>query len=253
VIAVALGTALLGMAAHLDGAGATTFLLTVPALLPLFRRLNMNPYLMLMLLALGAGVLNMTPWAGPMGRASAVTGIDVTALWHPLIAIQAIGAVLLVLLASLLGIRELSRIRAGSVVAPGDHRHTVCVEAEDEASLSRPGRLWLNCVLFVAVLASLISAILPAAYVFMIGLATALIINYPSVEEQVERIKAHAPNALLMGSIILAAGAFLGIKIGMLKSMAQDLNDAGAGACAGHAITWSAQIVAPMPPVQKTM
>jgi Mg2+/citrate symporter len=139
--------------------------------------------------------------------------------------------------------------------APGDHRHTVCVEAEDEASLSRPGRLWLNCVLFAAVLASLISAILPAAYVFMIGLATALIIKYPSVEEQVERIKAHAPNALLMGSIILAAGAILGIMdgSGMLKSMAQDLNDAGAGACAGHAITWSAQIVAPMPPVQKTM
>lgn len=32
---IALGTAVLGMVAHLDGAGATTFLVTIPAFLPL--------------------------------------------------------------------------------------------------------------------------------------------------------------------------------------------------------------------------
>ena len=76
VIAVTVATALIGMLAHLDGAGATTFLLTIPALLPLYRKLGMSPYLMLLLLALGAGIFNMVPWAGPLGRAAAVTGIE---------------------------------------------------------------------------------------------------------------------------------------------------------------------------------
>lgn len=110
VIAVTVATALIGMLAHLDGAGATTFLLTIPALLPLYRKLGMSPYLMLLLLALGAGIFNMVPWAGPLGRAAAVTGIEVTELWRPLIAIQGVGVVLLVALAVLLGRREQRRI-----------------------------------------------------------------------------------------------------------------------------------------------
>ena len=59
VIAVTVATAIIGMLAHLDGAGATTFLLTIPALLPLYKQLRMSPYLMLLLLALGAGIFNI--------------------------------------------------------------------------------------------------------------------------------------------------------------------------------------------------
>ncbi|MGA3882520.1 SLC13 family permease, partial [Bacillus pumilus] len=47
VVTIAMGTALIGIIAHLDGAGATTFLLPVPALLPLYKKLNMRPSLLL--------------------------------------------------------------------------------------------------------------------------------------------------------------------------------------------------------------
>ncbi|MGS0740283.1 CitMHS family transporter [Glaciimonas sp. GG7] len=229
VIAVAIGTAILGMLAHLDGAGATTFLLTIPALLPLYRKLKMSPYLMLMLLAIGAGIFNMLPWAGPLGRASAITGIEVTALWRPLITIQAIGAVLLVALAAFLGIAEQRRIRAGKL-----HRDDVNGYAEyavddqlsaEAEALLRPRLMWLNTALFLGVLGSLVMGVLPAAYIFMIGLSVALILNYPTVDDQVKRIASHAQNALMMGGIILAAGSFLGIMdgSGMLKSIATDL------------------------------
>ncbi|HCA62649.1 MAG TPA: citrate transporter, partial [Pseudomonas sp.] len=78
------------------------------------RKLGMSPYLMLLLLALGAGIFNMVPWAGPLGRAAAVTGIEVTELWRPLIAIQGVGVALLVALAVLLGRREQRRIASGA-------------------------------------------------------------------------------------------------------------------------------------------
>ena len=216
VIAVTVATAVIGMLAHLDGAGATTFLLTVPALLPLYKELRMSPYLMLLLLALGAGILNMVPWAGPLGRASAVTGIDVTELWQGLIPVQIFGAVLLVAMAALLGWREKRRIaRAAGEADSSEEVSTfggLHEPSTEELALQRPGRIWINAILLLLVK-------------FMIGLCAALLINYPGGKLQMDRMAAHAPSALSMGMIILAAGSMLGIftGTGMLSSIAQDL------------------------------
>lgn len=226
VVSVAVGTAVVGMLAHLDGAGATTFLLTIPALLPLYYRLGMNPYMMMLLLATGAGILNLMPWAGPLGRAAAVLELDPVELWQPLIPLQAIGAIMLVTFAALLGVREQRRI-AKELGKPADRdsRPGPPLTAESDPELIRPKLLWLNFAILLTVLGSLITGILPSAYIFMLGLAVVLLVNYPSVSMQMQRINAHAPNALLMGAIILAAGSFLGILngTGMLRSIAKDL------------------------------
>lgn len=229
VIAVTVATAVIGMLAHLDGAGATTFLLTVPALLPLYKELRMSPYLMLLLLALGAGIMNMVPWAGPLGRAAAVTGLDVTDLWQGLIPVQIFGAVLLVAMALFLGWRETRRIAASAADVKQDDTASTFKGLEEptaeERELQRPGRIWINAGLLLVVIVALFTGILPAAYIFMIGLTAALLINYPGGKAQMQRMAAHAPSALSMGMIILAAGSMLGIftGTGMLSSIAQDL------------------------------
>lgn len=234
VVSVAVGTAVIGMLAHLDGAGATTFLLTIPALLPLYHRLGMNPYLMMLLLATGAGILNLLPWAGPVGRAAAVLELDPVELWQPLIPIQLVGAGLLVLFAYLLGLREAARLRAGAtsrvtdppgeVALPGATAH-VGQTAARSLELERPRLLWLNGAILLTVLGTLVSGVMPSGYVFMLGFSAAVLLNYRSPAEQMARIEAHAPNALLMGAIILAAGSLLGILngTGMLKALATDL------------------------------
>jgi CitMHS family citrate-Mg2+:H+ or citrate-Ca2+:H+ symporter len=58
---------------------------------------------------------------------------------------------------------------------------------------------------------------------FMLGTALALLINYPDVAMQRARVDAHAKAALMMASILLAAGVFTGIMqgSGMLTSMAK--------------------------------
>jgi len=226
VVSVAVGTAVIGMLAHLDGAGATTFLLTIPALLPLYQRLGMNPYLLLLLLATGAGILNLLPWAGPVGRAAAVLELDPVALWQPLVPIQLAGAILLVGFAFLLGLRERARVRAEAGPREVQHGEPAVGEISDAAQrLARPRLLWLNLLILLTVLGTLVSGVMPSGYVFMIGFAIALVVNYRSTSDQMERMEAHAPNALLMGSIILAAGSLLGILngTGMLRSMAVDL------------------------------
>lgn len=89
----------------------------------------------------------------------------------------------------------------------------------------RPKLIWVNAALTAAILAVLMIGLLPTPYVFMVGVCLALLVNYRKMQEQLDRIKDHAANALSMAVIILAAGSFLGIlgESGMLDSIAQDI------------------------------
>ncbi len=68
------GSALLALVAHLDGSGAVTFLVTVPAVLPLYDRLGLDRRVLACVVSLAAGV-NFLPWTGPVLRASAALQI----------------------------------------------------------------------------------------------------------------------------------------------------------------------------------
>lgn len=233
VVAVAMATVVIAAIAQLDGSGASTFLITIPALLPLYKRLRMSPYLLLLLVGISASIVNMVPWGGPLGRAAAVLGVDVTELWRPLIKIQIIGLLLLVAFAFFLGLREkriiAKKMKMGDFdnVIEEDHDESQESQPIDSAgtSLLRPNMLWLNVIIAVSVIGLLVWGKVPAGFIFMVGFSIALPLNYRTVVEQMDRIKAHAPNALLMAAIILAAGSFLGILNGanMLDSIATDL------------------------------
>ena len=67
---ITVGAALLAMIVHLDGSGAVTFLITIPAILPLVEKLNMDKRVLAAVVALGAGTMNMVPWGGPTIRAA---------------------------------------------------------------------------------------------------------------------------------------------------------------------------------------
>ncbi|ARF18130.1 CitMHS family transporter [Sporosarcina ureae] len=230
VVAVAMSTVVIAAIAQLDGSGASTFLITIPALLPLYKRLKMNPYLLLLLVGISASIVNMVPWGGPLGRAAAVLGVDVTELWRPLIKIQIVGILLLITFAFILGLREkriiAKKVASGAFDDDVDEIEEVEQKVDSDGSLLlRPKMLWINVIIAVSVVGLLVWGKVPTGFIFMVGFSVALPLNYRSVNEQMDRIKAHAPNALLMAAIILAAGSFLGILNGanMLDSIATDL------------------------------
>ena len=98
---------------------------------------------------------------------------------------------------------------------------------EAETLLRRPQNFWINIVLTLVVLGTMVALgdKLAPAIVFMVGTCLALLSQLPgNVDMQRQRIDvAHARAALLMASILLAAGVFTGIMqgSGMLKAMAQ--------------------------------
>ena len=218
---IVMGTTLLALLIHLDGSGAVTFLVTIPAMLPLYERLGIDKRILACAASMAAGV-NFLPWTGPMIRASASLKLPIPEIFNPLVPVQIVGIVFIFAVAWWLGRREERRLGLGAgttVEAP----QRVITDAEKE--LRRPNNFWINIVLTVVVLGSMVilGEKLAPAIVFMVGTCLALLINYPNVDMQRRRIDAHAKAALLMASILIAAGVFTGIMqgTGMLKAMAQ--------------------------------
>ena len=67
--------------AHLDGSGATTFLIVVPAFLPICKKMGIRPQALLAAMCGGYGVMNLVPWGGPTMRAASVANIEVGDLY----------------------------------------------------------------------------------------------------------------------------------------------------------------------------
>lgn len=88
VIAVTVATALIATIAHLDGTTATTVLITIPALYPVYKKMNIDTRILLCLTGACMGVMNLLPWGGPVARAATVISMDANDLWHILIPVQ---------------------------------------------------------------------------------------------------------------------------------------------------------------------
>ncbi|MBV8474206.1 MAG: citrate transporter [Hyphomicrobiales bacterium] len=218
---IVMGTTLLALLVHLDGSGAVTFLITIPAMLPLYERLGIDKRILACAASMAAGV-NFLPWTGPMIRASAALKLPIPEIFNPLLPVQIIGLIFVFAVAWWLGRREEKRLGLTKGAMAGAAATRTLTEAE--MNLRRPQNFWINIILTILVLGTMVALgdKLAPAIVFMVGTCLALLINYRDVEMQRQRIDAHARAALLMASILLAAGVFTGImqNSGMLKAMA---------------------------------
>ncbi|WP_114395803.1 CitMHS family transporter [Oleisolibacter albus] len=222
---ITVGTALLALLIHLDGSGAVCFLITIPAMLPLYERLGMDKRVLALCVSMAAGV-NFLPWTGPMIRSAAALKVPVTDIFNPLIAVQCVGLVFVFTVAYFLGKREERRLgyTSGAVAAGGAPIGPAArVLTPEQQKIRRPKLFWVNLILTIFIMGVMIDGVVDPVVMFMIGTVLALMINYPNVKAQKERVDAHAKAALMMASILLAAGVFTGIMSNskMLAAMAQ--------------------------------
>lgn len=207
---IVLGAAALAAIVHLDGSGAVTFLVTIPAMLPLFERLNIDKRILAGVVAMAAGTANMLPWGGPTLRAASALQIPIGELYLPVLPAQIAGLAFVFFCAWYLGRREEKRLglTGGNASITSYTRPEL---TEDEKALIRPKLFFVNIVLVLAVLGAMIAEVAQPVLCFMIGTVIALMLNYPNMKMQRERIDAHAKAALMMATILLAAGVFTGV------------------------------------------
>ncbi|KAF4405650.1 CitMHS family transporter [Streptomyces lycii] len=128
---IVVGTAVLAAVVSLDGDGSTTFMITVSAMLPLYRRLGMSLVVMTGVAATANGVMNTVPWGGPTARAATALKLDASDIFVPMVPALAVGLVFVFFLAYVLGLRE--RRRLGTLTLGRDTAEDAPGEAADLA------------------------------------------------------------------------------------------------------------------------
>ncbi|GGQ68541.1 citrate:proton symporter [Streptomyces althioticus] len=257
---VVVGTAVLAAIVSLDGDGSTTFMITVSAMYPLYKRLGMSLVVMTGVAAMANGVMNTVPWGGPTARAATALKLDAADIFVPMVPALLVGLLGVLGLAYVLGLRE--RRRIGALRLPDEEsvetKEAVLVGAgagggrpekrpvggaggadgadDDEDLLKgldpdrptlRPRLYWFNALLTGTLITAMILELLPIPVLFLLGAALALSVNYPRLPDQKARIAAHADNVLNVSGMVFAAAVFTGVLqgTGMVDSMAGRLVD----------------------------
>ncbi|MFF8231767.1 CitMHS family transporter [Streptomyces caelestis] len=107
---IVVGTAVLASIVSLDGDGSTTFMITVSAMYPLYKRLKMSLVVMTGVAAMANGVMNTLPWGGPTARAATALKLDASDIFVPMIPALLVGLLFVFVLSYVLGVRERRRL-----------------------------------------------------------------------------------------------------------------------------------------------
>lgn len=217
-VKIAVATAVLAMLIHLDGSGAVTFLVVIPAMVPVYDQMGMRRITLASIVALSAGAMNILPWGGPTIRAASALNVPVTELFNPIILPVLGGLVAVILISAYFGKKEKKYLKPQSFALQNEAES----EAKELDDLMRPKLFYVNVFLILLAIFALVAGWAPPYVIFMVGFVIAISINYPKVDEQKKRIDAHAKEAMLMASILFAAGCFTGILkgSGMIDAMA---------------------------------
>lgn len=172
--------------------------------------------------------MNITPWGGPTARVMSALNLDASQVFTPLIPAMIGGAAWVIFAAYILGKKERNRlgiIQLDTISLGNSPMNELAVAAMDSMHYKRPKLLVVNFVLTAVLMVCLIQEMMPLPVLFMIAFAIAVMINYPNLEQQKERIASHAGNVLAFVSLLFAAGVFTGILSGtkMVDAMANGL------------------------------
>jgi citrate-Mg2+:H+ or citrate-Ca2+:H+ symporter, CitMHS family len=224
---ITVGTAALTLLVALDGDGASTFLIMVSAMLPIYRRIGMRPLVLTAVICLGAGVMNMVPWGGPTARAMAALDLSSADVFVPVLPAMGAGILWVLVAAVLIGRAERKRI--GTVAEPG-----TAVPADAPGAAHAPAdtrapadqvRFWLNVALTLALVVVLLAQLAELPVVFVVAFVLALLVNRPGWEAQRDLFTRHGHSVVLVTTMIFAAGVFTGVLggTGMIEAMARAL------------------------------
>ncbi|KUN20688.1 citrate:proton symporter [Streptomyces antibioticus] len=262
---IVVGTAILAAIVSLDGDGSTTFMITVSAMYPLYKRLKMSLVVMTGVAAMANGVMNTLPWGGPTARAATALKLDASDIFVPMIPALAVGLVGVFVMSYFFGLRERKRLGvltldevlveeketeavlvgagsgsgsagAGKTATGGSGSGTDAEDDEEQERFTvldpqratlRPKLYWFNALVTVTLLTAMIMEWLPIPVLFMLGAALVLTVNFPHIPDQKARLAAHADNVLNVSGMVFAAAVFTGVLqgTGMVDHMARWMVD----------------------------
>ncbi|HJA63864.1 MAG TPA: hypothetical protein H9719_07000 [Candidatus Intestinimonas stercoravium] len=224
VSAILLMTCFLAFISHLDGSGATTMLITIPTMLPLYKKMRVSNVILLGYVGLWSGVENMLPWTSALARVSASTGVDPYELWNALLPVQIVGFIILIASCFVLG----KILKARGCGMPDDEFNAIKsgMGKKDDPVLKVSNTvLYIDMIMTVVMVVAMLLGWLNTNVAFMIFLSFALLLNCHGSKEMTAQIKKHGATALNMVMILFSIGMLVGVMkdTGMMNAMTETL------------------------------
>lgn len=222
ITAIFIAVILVATVAHLDGSGASTYLITIPAFKPIMDRLNVRPTAFLGTVVGLMAAMNIIPRGGPTIRAASVAQVEVFDLYSFILPAVIFMFVLAVGIAVFHSRREKS---LGAGLPDTVKNVSVSDLAGDttEGMKTSKGLYIFNLLVTLVMLALLFADIgLPMHFIFMVAYVIAILGNFRTVKEQGKKIKEYGDNAINMTMTLFAVGIFIGViqGSGMVEAMA---------------------------------
>ena len=211
-------TCLVATISHLDGSGATTMLVTIPMMLPIYKKMKIRPQALLLLAAICSGSMNMTPWCSSVLRLTSATGGDAMELWRYVLPLQVICLILSYLI--VIPLAKLERKNGAGMTEEEFKALKATLNQPVETKVSMKV-IYFDIILTVAILIAMLSGVVKSNLGFMVALAVALVVNFPNPKDQTKKVKEFGGTALNMIMIIFSIGVLVGVlkDSGMMDGM----------------------------------
>ncbi len=222
-VKIMIGASLMAAVVSCGGDGSTTFLVTCTAMVPIFDRMKMNKLYLACVVIMQNTILNLLPWGGPMARVISVLNVDAGQLTAMMAPGMALGIIYSVGIAWYLGTKERKRL---GISKEGLDVSGLMVElSPEEQALKRPKLFWVNLILTIGVVATLLLGVMPSAMCFVVGTVVALTINFPDLKEQRQVVSSYAAEIMNVVIMVVGAGVLMGILngTGMSDAIGQSL------------------------------
>lgn len=220
VMAVTIVVAFIG---HLDSAYNTTFLIAIPALAPLYKKLNIDRRCLVLLVAMAAAPMTGMAWGHPARTLVYDPEISPVVMAQSLYPIMAIMFCMAMVYALGCGKYYSSKNAAelAAMRAEFSDGETKKVDFSDKP-LARPQLFWVNFVIFVVSLfCFMFLSSVPTYTLFMIFSALTLIVNYHTQVEQNRIVRKYSGTMLAPAILFMGIGVMVGILngTGMVTAM----------------------------------
>lgn len=218
VVTVCVITVFVSLITEIDGSVTSTYLITVPMMLPLYKRLKIDPKVLLFLCSASMCTLFVTPWNGRTLRAATLlTEIPdpQNYIFNSLLPMMIFLIVLCTAAAVILAKRQ-EKLGAGRQA--GDTAVEIVME---KSELVRPKLFWFNLLLTVALIVGLSVVPCEDYFVFAFGLIIALVVNYRDLGLQNKLLKKYAQELYPTACAVFLSGVVVGVlqESGMMDEM----------------------------------
>jgi CitMHS family citrate-Mg2+:H+ or citrate-Ca2+:H+ symporter len=203
---------------HLDTGSTSTLLVTIPAMLPIFKRMKINPIYLYTIIATAMAIVNLLPWGGSTMRAANMTGLDAAFITASLLPVMAVGFVFNICCAWFMGQKiqrehtKLNIVASEGPVDIGDVTKNSGLVVDADRVTVVNAKYWFNLSIVLGAMILIFIGKLPGYYVFMLGIALLLIVNFKTDIKQWDKIiDKYAQNAYRITVTMFCTGIYAGV------------------------------------------